>query len=84
MTSSSSSPPSTTAVVPIANVELNTYTNKQYLCLFSLITAGLLDEAMGSDEQEIIEMISLVIDVEQRKVWITSFEFAFDEIRSIV
>ena len=42
MTSSSSSPPSTTAVVPIANVETNTTNNKQYLCLFSLITAGLL------------------------------------------
>jgi hypothetical protein len=55
-------------VVPIANVETNTYTNKQYLCLFSLITAGLLDEAMGSDEQEIIEMINLIIDVDQRKV----------------
>ncbi len=68
MTSSSSSPPSTTAVVPIANVETNTYANKQYLCLFSLMTAGLLDEAMGSDEQEIIEMINLIIDVEQRKV----------------
>ncbi len=68
MTSSSSSPPSTTAVVPIANVETNTCANKQYLCLFSLMTAGLLDEAMGSDEQEIIEMINLIIDVEQRKV----------------
>jgi hypothetical protein len=32
------------------------------------MTAGLLDEAMGSDEQEIIEMINLIIDVEQRKV----------------
>ena len=68
MTSSSSSPPSTTAVVPIANVEANTYANKQYLCLFSLMTAGLLEEGMGSDEQEIIEMINLIIDVDQRKV----------------
>ncbi len=69
MTSSSSSlSPSTTAVVPIANVETDTYPNKQYLCLFSLITAGLLDEDMGSDEQEVIEMINLIIDVDQRKV----------------
>lgn len=68
MTSSSSSPPSTTAVVQIANVETNTYNNKQYLCLFSLITAGLLDQDMGSDEQEIIEMINIIIDVDQRKV----------------
>lgn len=70
MTSSPSSPPSTTAVVPIANVETNTYNNKQYLCLFSVITAGLLDEDMGSDEQEIVEMINLIIDVDQRKVCI--------------
>ncbi|CAF4529088.1 unnamed protein product [Rotaria sp. Silwood1] len=69
MTSSSSLPPLTTAVVPIANVETNTDdNNKQYLCLFSLITAGLLDEDMGSDEQEIIEMIYLIIDTEQRKM----------------
>lgn len=68
MTSSSSSPPSTTAVVPIANVEANHGNNKQYLCLFSLITAGLLDEDMGSDEQEIIEMIYLIIDADERKV----------------
>ena len=84
MTSLSSSSPSTTAVVSIANVETNTYANKQYLCLFSLITAGLLDEAMGSDEQEIIEMISLIIDVEQKKVRIGSFELSFGEIRLIV
>jgi len=57
-------------VVPIANVETNTYNNKQYLCLFSVITAGLLDEDMGSDEQEIVEMINLIIDVDQRKVCI--------------
>jgi epithelial splicing regulatory protein 1/2 len=31
------------------------------------MTAGLLDEGMGSDEQEIIEMINLIIDVDQRK-----------------
>jgi len=55
-------------VVPIANVETNTYNNKQYLCLFSVITAGLLDEDMGSDEQEIVEMINLIIDVDQRQV----------------
>jgi hypothetical protein len=60
--------PSTTAVVPIANVEINTTTNKQYLCLFSVITAGLLGEDVGSDEQEIIEMINLIIDVDQRQV----------------
>ncbi|CAF4135940.1 unnamed protein product, partial [Rotaria magnacalcarata] len=67
MTSSSSSPPLTTAVVPIANVEINNDNNKQYLCLFSLITAGLLDQDMGSDEQEIVEMIYLIIDADQRK-----------------
>jgi hypothetical protein len=60
-------------VVPIANVETNTYNNKQYLCLFSVITAGLLDEDMGSDEQEIIEMINLIIDVDQRKVCFLKF-----------
>ena len=68
MTSSSPLLPSTTAVVPIANVETNTTNNKQYLCLFSLITAGLLDDDIGSDEQEIIEMINLIIDVDQRQV----------------
>ncbi|CAF4327937.1 unnamed protein product [Rotaria sp. Silwood2] len=68
MTSSSSLSPLTTVVVPIANVETNTDTNKQYLCLFSLITAGLLDEDMGSDEQEIIEMIYLIIDTDERKM----------------
>jgi hypothetical protein len=72
MTSSSSSSPSTTAVVPIANVETNTDHNKQYLCLFSVLTAGLLDENMGSDEQEMIEMINVIIDVENKKV-----EFCF-------
>jgi hypothetical protein len=59
---------STITVVPIANVETNTANNKQYLCLFHVITAGLLDESMGSDEQEIIEMIHLIIDVDQKKV----------------
>jgi hypothetical protein len=77
MTSSSSSSPSTTAVVPIANVETNTTNNKQYLCLFSLITAGLLDEDMGSDEQEIIEMINLIIDVDQRKVCFLKSSFDY-------
>jgi hypothetical protein len=61
MISSSSSLPSTTATI-----ENNT--NKQYLCLFHIITAGLLDENLGSDEQEIIEMIYLIIDVDQKKV----------------
>ncbi|CAF1164648.1 unnamed protein product [Rotaria sordida] len=67
--SSSSSLPSTTTIVPLANVETNTKTNnnKQYLCLFYVITAGLLDENMGSDEQEIIEMIHLIIDVDEKK-----------------
>lgn len=40
----------------------------QYLCLFHLITAGLFDDQLGSDEQEIIEMIYLIIDIEQNKV----------------
>jgi len=70
MTPSSSSLPSTTTAAPIANVETNTENNnnKQYLCLFHLITAGLLDENLGSDEQEIIEMIYLIIDVDEKKV----------------
>ena len=75
MTSSSSSPPLTTAVVPIANVETNSTANKQYLCLFSLITAGLLGEDMGSDEQEIIEMINLIIDVNQSKLLFYKYLF---------
>jgi hypothetical protein len=37
------------------------------------MTAGLLDEGMGSDEQEIIEMINLIIDVDQRKVCVLLF-----------
>lgn len=41
---------------------------RRYLCLFHLITAGLFDDQLGSDEQEIIEMIYLIIDVEQNKV----------------
>ncbi|CAF3479394.1 unnamed protein product [Adineta steineri] len=68
MTSSSPLLPSTTAVVPIANVETNTTTKKQYLCLFSVITAGLLDDDLGSDEQEITEMINLIIDVDQKRM----------------
>ncbi|CAF3725437.1 unnamed protein product [Adineta steineri] len=72
MTSPSSSVPSiTTTVVSIANIETNTEhnnnNNKQYLCLFHLITAGLLDDNIGSDEQEIIEMIHLIIDVDEKK-----------------
>ena len=71
MTSSSSLLPSTTAVVPIANVETRPTKNKQYLCLFSVITAGLLDEDIGSDEQEIIEIVNVIIDVDQKQVrWI--------------
>ncbi|CAF4533884.1 unnamed protein product, partial [Rotaria sp. Silwood1] len=66
--SSSSSLSSTTTVVLQANVETNTENyNKQYLCLFYVITAGMLDEDMGSDEQEIIEMIHLIIDVDQKQ-----------------
>ena len=71
MTSSSPLPPSTTtAVVPLANVQTkyDHHANKQYLCLFSVITAGLLDDDLGSDEQEIIEMINLIMDVDTRKV----------------
>ena len=69
MTSSSSSPlSSTTAVVPAANVQTTASNGKQYLCLLSLVTAGLLDDEMGSDEQEIIEMIHLIVDVDQRTV----------------
>ncbi|CAF1230717.1 unnamed protein product [Adineta ricciae] len=68
MTSSSSSLlPSTTAVVPIANVETKSTKNRQYLCLLSVITAGLLDEDIGSDEQEIIEIVNLIIDVDQKQ-----------------
>jgi hypothetical protein len=47
--------------------------NKQYLCLFYLITAGLLNENIGSDEEEIIEMIYLIIDVDQKKVCLWKF-----------
>ena len=68
MTSSSSSPPSTTAVVSSANIETNTYSHKQYLSLCSIITAGLLNDDLGTDEQEIIEMVNLIIDVDERKV----------------
>lgn len=53
----------TTIVAPIENIK-----TKQYLCLFNVITSGLLDENLGSDEQEIIEMIYLIIDVDQKKV----------------
>lgn len=41
---------------------------KQYLCLFHLITSGLLDEHLGSDEHEIIEIIYLIIDIDEKKV----------------
>ena len=70
MTSSSSSSPSTTAVAaPPANVPSNSeQKNKHYLCLFQVLTAGLLGDSMGSDEHEIIEMIHLVIDINERKV----------------
>ncbi len=81
MTSPSSLLPSITTVVPIANVE--TYTdnnNKQYLCLFHVITSGLLDENIGSDEQEIIEMIHLIIDVDQKKVWCLLFRVLTDNL----
>jgi hypothetical protein len=53
---------STTIVRSLANDP------KEYLCLFHVITAGLLDDNIGSDEQEIIEMIYLIIDLDQRKV----------------
>jgi hypothetical protein len=70
MTSSVLPSPTITTVVPIANVEND---NKQYLCLFYLITAGLLNENIGSDEEEIIEMIYLIIDVDQKKVCLWKF-----------
>jgi hypothetical protein len=54
---------STTIMAPLANNN-----HKQYLCLFHLITAGLLDENIGSDEQEIIEMIYLIIDIDRKQV----------------
>jgi hypothetical protein len=59
---------STTIVTPLANDP------KRYLCLFHLITAGFLDENIGSDEQEIIEMIYLIIDIDQKKVCV-NFNF---------
>ena len=55
-------------MVPTANVQTTASNGKQYLCLLSLVTAGLLDDEMGSDEQEIIEMISLIVDVDQKTV----------------
>ena len=51
---------------------------KRYLCLFHLITAGLLDENIGSDEQEIIEMIYLIIDLDQIKVDFSDYSFDTD------
>ena len=71
--SSSSSPPSTTAVGSLANVQSSSST-REYLCLFSLVTAGLLDDELGSDEQEIIQMINLILDAETRMV-----RFDFDD-----
>ena len=51
---------------------------KRYLCLFHLITAGLLDENIGSDEQEIVEMIYLIIDLDQIKVDFRNYSFDTD------
>lgn len=48
--------------------EASTDEQNEYLCLFHLITAGLLEESLGSDEQEIIEMIFLIIDAKEKRV----------------
>ncbi|CAF1600804.1 unnamed protein product, partial [Adineta ricciae] len=53
---------SSASVGPNANTE-----KKQYLCLFHAITSGLLADNLGSDEQEIIEMIYLIIDIEGKQ-----------------
>ena len=42
--------------------------SKSYLCLFHLITAGLLDDNLGLDEQDIIEICFLIIDIQEKKV----------------
>lgn len=40
----------------------------QYVCVLYLATAGLQGPAMGSDEEEIVLLIYVVIDVPQNKV----------------
>lgn len=69
-----------TALTSTANTEslenvttTNENHNKQYLCLVCVITAGLLDDDLGSDEQEIIEMIHLILDVDQKKVCLLNY-----------
>lgn len=41
---------------------------RQYLCVFDALTAGSTEDDIGSDEEEIISLIHLIIDVEQAKV----------------
>ena len=60
---------SSTNIIPLSDIKTNIENNhKQYLCLFHVIIAGLLDEDMDCDEQEIIEMVYLVIDVNEKKI----------------
>ena len=68
MTSSSFPSSSTTAVGSLANGQMVIDQGKNYLCCFSVITGGQLDDTLGSDEAEIIEMINIIIDVNNRKV----------------
>ena len=76
MMSSSSSLPLTTGVVSIANAANSSLQPKEYLCLFHLMTSGLLEENLGSDEEEILEMIYLIMDVQAKEVSQCSFLFS--------
>lgn len=43
-------------------------TSSQYLCVLHIATAGLQGAALGSDEEEIVLLIYVIIDVQHNKV----------------
>lgn len=52
-------------------VDLDNMSGPPYLCVFHLATAGQQGPNLGSDEEEIVAMIYIVIDKTQNKVSIT-------------
>jgi hypothetical protein len=50
--------------------------SRKYLVIFHAVSSGLNGPLLGTDEQEIVLLVYLVLDILNNKVKITSFSFA--------
>ena len=55
-----------------------TFGNKRHLVIFHSTSSGLNGADLGSDENEIVFLVYLIIDLETKKVRIFSIKFSID------